>query len=202
MDTTNLTVTATVDDTLMPNPTNPRGRGVKARRVHVGRIEATDRSLTAAKAEATRQLQNWIEAANESPKVIRWQHRDLCAVLTAMPNSGETGIAVHMVVSGIGHNGSFVCWDSTGRHDHWREAEAYARKRMTDAACDPLDDASVATAVRYLQSYPNGEDAAREVLRSAGWQRAWRHAESIGETDPHRWACDHDREFIPSVTTP
>jgi hypothetical protein len=26
------------------------------------------------------------------------------------------------------------------------------------------------------------------------WQRAYRHAESIGETDPHSWACHNSRQ--------
>ena len=43
------------------------------------------------------------------------------------------------------------------------------------------------------------KDIHRDYARWLGFQRAFKHSEKINPApfDHHRWACDHDREFVP-----
>jgi hypothetical protein len=173
-----------------------RGRRLPATVIELGPVRVTDHSKTAGRAEAARQLQAWL-GDYHCPDVVRF--KDNMAVLVHEPGVRESEITVRIVSSGVNAStGAFyVHASSTGSFPDWRTARQYALKLLVMDSVDFHDDASVTEGAAVLS-----EGQANELWCYAGWQRAYRHAEnSLSDVDPHRWAGDNCRSFMPSTST-
>jgi hypothetical protein len=190
----NITIKASLGSTTVRE--TPRGRLVKANEVEVGWVRVTDRNRAAAKAEATRQLQTWIDASDGPPKTVRF--KESAAVLTAVPTDRAEGFGVAAVYTGILPSGHFYFQQQGNDFKDWDAAKRYARRRLVSNWVDPFDDEQVWEAHDHLIEYRQPEDAA-EIPRDAGFQRAHRAAPE--GTDAHTYACEHEREFIPTRET-
>jgi hypothetical protein len=190
----NITIKASLGSTTVRE--TPRGRLVKANVIEVGWVRVTDRNRPAAKAEATRQLQTWIDASDGPPKTVRFKNS--AAVLTAVPTDRAEGFGVAAVYTGIYSDGSFYFQQDRGDYKDWMAASRYARRRLVSNWVDALDDEQVWEGHDHLIEWRQPEDAA-EILRYAGFQRAHRAAPE--DTDAHTYACEHEREFIPTRET-
>lgn len=196
MEEINLTIKASLGSTMV-RPT-VRGRLVKANEIKVGWVRVTDRNRAAAKAEATRQLQTWIDASDGPPKTVRFKNS--AAVLTAIPTDRPEGFGVEGIYTGICRDGSFYFQHDRSDFKDWTTANQHARHRLVSNWVDHLNDDQVWEAHDYLVEHRQPDDAAG-ILRYAGFQRAHRAAPE--GTDAHTYACEHEREFIPTrETTP
>lgn len=194
MEDINITIKASLGSTMV-RPT-VRGRLVKANEIRAGWVRVTDRNRAAAKAEATRQLQTWIDASDGPPKTVRFKNS--AAVLTAVPTDRAEGFGVSSVYTGVRSDGAFYFHQQGCDFKDWEAAKRYARSRLVTNWVDHLNDDQVWEAHDHLIEWRQAEDAA-EILRYAGFQRAHRAAPE--GTDAHTYACEHEREFIPTRET-
>lgn len=141
-----------------------------------------------ARAEISRQLA-WYVQQSATPNVVTFGA--YTSVMYASPAGWYT------VVTGPDCGRSYECG-----HGTFDEASARQRYLLVQrATADWLDDADVKAGHDFLRRHwiPKSitEWRPEEHLRYAGWQRAYRAAETQGVPDCHEWATRHQSEYTP-----
>lgn len=96
----------------------------------------------------------------------------------------------------VSHGSSYSRGDWT-----WEQAEASARFQLVTIGCDPHDDGSLRDAIAFLRPARDERDrnGPADLLSWAAFQRAYRHAEQLGEKDPHGWTAGRTADFLPDI---
>lgn len=204
MSTRNVNIPLTVEVTTAW----PKGYRVEAGPLVVSNGE----SLAKTKELVRRQLNDLIYTWHR-PETLRFEtmaggQLDVCAatiVHTGAPDADRFN--VEMIFTGVIRRGepmgfTFIDQVQCGT---WREAKAHAARRLADTVVDFHDDASVIEACRFIRRFDEPSDERwAQMLRMVGFQRAYRHAERTasfeGEMNIHRWAGDHQNDFIPDLS--
>lgn len=185
--TTTSTPTVRIPAALEPEQRWNGKRYVPAVKASVGPI-----AVIARKAEVTALLTEAVTnflTSYEPPKVYA---RDGGSAVV-YPRHPLDNAVVEWVVQTTSPAGHVRCWSIYRERD---AAHAGARRYLADQTCDPHNEASVNATMSWLTHNGADYDEARDYLRSTAFQRAYRVAEARGEADCHRWACEHDGEYL------
>lgn len=178
------------DSQWVPKPSGRGGRFVNAHQAHLGPFGGYARSA----ADAKRSLVDGVTKFAEQHRPVEMFHlAGWTAVVWCEPCDLDGIRWIYQLIWSEGPRSSRTM---TG---DYAKARSSARYAVADAVAsdDYWDQARVEMAAAWLGD--NGDDwrhGSESLLRYAAWQRAYRHGDSIGEADPHRWAGDHEKDFL------
>lgn len=197
IETVPLPVSVDTDSELVPNSSGRGVRFVKAWQVHLGPFAGYDRN----RAQAKRNIVAGIEKfADEYQRPDFIEFGGLVGVVWCQPH--DIGGVVWWTKV-IGPTGGYTGTSSTAtRADavssvRWHLADGYAMTDFWDAervdlAADFLD------AGRPDEHGHTGHD----LRRYCAWQRAYQHGDAQHVADVHRWATEHQNEYLDRFDKP
>lgn len=173
-----------------------RGRHRKATEVRAGIVKVTNTSAAVAKQEAATITAAFLDALEEQRHLIV-SRGDFTYVGYCLPGTIEQPVQFGYDMT---HEGRRV-GACLGNATSWNELKAAMRRHVAQNTHDPHSDESLAATAKWAVKHgaePNGDEIV-DLYRSAAWQRAYVHADGMGEKDPHRWACEHQNGWYVAV---
>lgn len=161
-------------------------RWVATTTASVGSINVTERSRAAACAGLASAIQTLAERFS-SPRFITAGNA-VAVVYLALTGDGPAFAHTILVDGSVGGA-------SVGAATNWDDAETEARRALAMRITDWLDDESLEAGLKIVRNDPDRYD----LRRYAAWQRAYAHGEKNGESDPHRYAGEHESDFHAEV---
>ena len=162
-----------------------RARAVKAVSVARGPIVANARSAPAAKAAFAACVEAVLDNLGDPQLLALGGY--VGVVWMTVCGGGETVEFRYRILHPDGAPGGSLFGFATAE-----EAERSCRLHLSQYATDYFDDDSVFAAWHFLLP-----DQRHDHLRYAAWQRARRAAEQVECADKHRWASEHQDEYLP-----